>query len=170
MNHVIAYIEENRERFVSDLLDLLRIPSVSADPARGEDMIRCARRVAAFFEAHVKRTASAAVEVEVRKRGGAIPVSLSADSPLVRAAERAVAKGFGRKPYYIRSGGTIPVVGEFKKALGLEVLLLGFGLESDRCHSPNEKFSLVSFHKGILTSAYLIEELTGTAKRKPSVP
>ncbi len=112
-----------------------------------------------LFEAHVRRTASPAVELEVKKQGGADPVSLPPGSPLARAAEKALEKAFGRKPFFIRSGGSIPVVGEMKKILGLDVLLLGFGLEDDRCHSPNEKFSLRSFHKGILTSAHLVEEL-----------
>ncbi len=112
-----------------------------------------------LFEAHVLGRAARGVRVEVEKTGGADPVSLSPDSPLVRAAVRALEKGFGKAPLFTRSGGSIPVVGAFRKLLGLDTLLLGFGLESDRCHSPNEKFSLASFHKGILTSAWLMSEL-----------
>ncbi|HHI68006.1 MAG TPA: M20/M25/M40 family metallo-hydrolase, partial [Planctomycetes bacterium] len=117
------------------------------------------REILDLFEAHVLNRASPGVRVEVKKAGGADPVSLSPDSPLVRAAARALEKAFGKGPLYTRSGGSIPVVGNFKKILGLDTLLLGFGLESDRCHSPNEKFSLESFHKGILTSAWLMKEL-----------
>ncbi len=112
-----------------------------------------------LFEAHVKRTAPPSVEVEVIKQGGARPVSLSPDNPLVQAAAGAEERAFGKKPIFIRSGGSIPVVGELKRILGLDVLLMGFGLEDDRIHSPNEKFSLERFRKGILTSAYLWEEL-----------
>jgi acetylornithine deacetylase/succinyl-diaminopimelate desuccinylase-like protein len=77
----------------------------------------------------------------------------------MEAATRAVTKGFGKKPLFTREGGSIPVVSTFKKALGLDTILLGFGQNDDNLHSPNEKFTLGDYQRGILTSAHLFDEL-----------
>jgi acetylornithine deacetylase/succinyl-diaminopimelate desuccinylase-like protein len=90
---------------------------------------------------------------------GARAVATPLDSPGVRAAERALAKAFGRNPVFIREGGSIPIVGDFKSALGADALLLGFGLNDDNTHSPNEKFRLKDFHRGVEAAARLMEEL-----------
>jgi succinyl-diaminopimelate desuccinylase len=76
------------------------------------------------------------------------------------AAAKAVEKGFGKAPVYIREGGSIPVVSSFKEILGVDTLLLGWGLDDDNTHSPNEKFCLADFHRGIRASAYLWDELS----------
>jgi succinyl-diaminopimelate desuccinylase len=81
------------------------------------------------------------------------------DSPFVSAAERAVERGFGRVPLRIREGGSIPIVTAFRSKLHADSLLLGWGLDDDNTHSPNEKFSIADFHRGIRASAYLWEEL-----------
>ena len=75
------------------------------------------------------------------------------------AAVAAIAAAFGRKPVFIREGGSIPVVVSFKDLLGLETLLLGWGLNTDNLHSPNEHFTLADFHRGIAASAHLWKEL-----------
>jgi succinyl-diaminopimelate desuccinylase len=71
------------------------------------------------------------------------------------AAAEALERGFGRKPVFIREGGSIPIVTAFKEQLGIDTLLLGWGLDDDNTHSPNEKFSLSDFHRGARASAYL---------------
>ncbi len=81
------------------------------------------------------------------------------DSPYVAAAARAIEHGFGRAPVNIREGGSIPVVSTFHDELGIDTLLLGWGLNDDNTHSPNEKFCLADFHRGISASAQLWREL-----------
>lgn len=82
------------------------------------------------------------------------------DSPFVQAAANAVETGFGRPPVFIREGGSIPIVNAFRDLLGVDTLLLGWGLDDDNTHSPNEKFSLADYHRGIKASAYLWQELS----------
>ena len=93
--------------------------------------------------------------------GGAPGVVVPLDSPFVAAAVRAIEKSFGKKPVFMREGGSIPVVRTFRETLGVDTLLLGWGLDDDNAHSPNEKFSLADFHRGIKASAHLWEELAG---------
>ncbi len=81
------------------------------------------------------------------------------DSPYVKAAATAIEGGFGNSPVFIREGGSIPVVTQFAEQLGADTLLLGWGQSDDNTHSPNEKFSLADFHRGIRSSAYLWAEL-----------
>ena len=82
------------------------------------------------------------------------------------AASRAIERAFGRAPVFIREGGSIPVVTAFRQQLGVDVLLLGWGQDDDNTHSPNEKFSLADFHKGITASALLWQELASGTKGK----
>ena len=91
---------------------------------------------------------------------GAPGVVVPLDSPYMAAARRAIETGFGRAPVFIREGGSIPVVATFREQLGVDTLLLGWGLDDDNTHSPNEKFSLADFHRGIKASAHLWEELS----------
>jgi acetylornithine deacetylase/succinyl-diaminopimelate desuccinylase-like protein len=98
------------------------------------------------------------VEIEVTARG-AEGVVVPLDSPHVAAASRAIEQGFGTRPVFIREGGSIPIVTNFKQQLGVDTLLLGWGLDDDNTHSPNEKFCLADFHRGIKASAHLWQEL-----------
>ncbi len=91
---------------------------------------------------------------------GAPGVLVPLDSPYVEAAARAIQYAFGRRPVFTREGGSIPIVTTFSKQLHADALLIGWGQETDNCHSPNEKFSLADFHRGIKASAKLWEELT----------
>jgi acetylornithine deacetylase/succinyl-diaminopimelate desuccinylase-like protein len=79
----------------------------------------------------------------------------------MQAAVRAYAETFGRKPIFVRAGGSIPVVAIFQQMLGIETILMGFGLPDDRLHSPNEKFHLPNFYKGIETVIRFMENLRG---------
>ncbi len=90
---------------------------------------------------------------------GAPGVVVPLESPYVSAASRAIEAGFGKAPVMIREGGSIPIVTKFKTTLGVDTLLLGWGLNDDNAHSPNEKFSLADFHRGIQASAQLWQEL-----------
>jgi succinyl-diaminopimelate desuccinylase len=101
------------------------------------------------------------VEVEVLCSHGAQGVVVPLDSPYVAAATRAIAAGFGKAPVFIREGGSIPIVTTFRERLGVDTLLLGWGLDDDNTHSPNEKFCLADFHRGIKASAHLWQELCG---------
>jgi len=76
------------------------------------------------------------------------------DTKAYMAASKAVELIFGKKPVPFRSGGSIPIVSDFEEVLGVKSILLGFGLESDAIHSPNENYPLVNFYKGIETLAY----------------
>ncbi|MCB9418572.1 MAG: dipeptidase [Ardenticatenaceae bacterium] len=78
--------------------------------------------------------------------------------PAMRAASAAYEQVFGKAPVYMREGGSIPVVAAFQSQLGLETVLMGFGLPGDRIHSPNERFYVSNFYKGIQTSIYFLNE------------
>lgn len=99
------------------------------------------------------------IEMELASRGGTKGFVLSLDSPFMQAASRAIEYGFGRKPVFIRSGGSIPIVNSFSSLLEMDTLLLGWGQDDDNPHSPNEKFSLDDFARGIRSSARLWEEI-----------
>src|SRR5262245_3876439 len=99
------------------------------------------------------------IELEISIAHGAPGVVVPLDSPFVAAAERAIEQSFGKKPVFMREGGSIPIVTTFKQQLGVDTLLLGWGLDDDNLHSPNEKFSLADFHRGIKASAHLWNEL-----------
>jgi acetylornithine deacetylase/succinyl-diaminopimelate desuccinylase-like protein len=81
------------------------------------------------------------------------------DSTYLRAARRAAFTVFGREPVLIGCGGSIPVAGSMQRLLGLDAVFIGFGLDDDRVHSPNEKFELVCFERGIRTHVALLGEL-----------
>ena len=91
------------------------------------------------------------VTAEFRLLHGAPPASVDPSHPLLAKAAAALTEAFGRETVYIRSGGSIPIVGLFQEALGIPSILMGFGLPDDGLHSPNEKFHLPNFHQGIET-------------------
>jgi acetylornithine deacetylase/succinyl-diaminopimelate desuccinylase-like protein len=86
--------------------------------------------------------------VEFHPHGGSPAIQLPYDSPLVSKAKDALSDEWPKPAVLIAMGGSIPIVGDFDTFLGMESLLVGFGLEDDRIHSPNEKYELNSFHKG----------------------
>ena len=108
-------------------------------------------RITAMFTKHFESIAPAGVTVTVRPHHGGEPYVTPTDSKEYRAAERAMEESFGKKPVPTRGGGSIPIVALFEKELGLKTILMGFGLDSDAIHSPNEHFGLFNFYKGIET-------------------
>jgi acetylornithine deacetylase/succinyl-diaminopimelate desuccinylase-like protein len=109
------------------------------------------------FKKYVLKVASPTVKVEIDKTVGARPAIVERDNFMVKASIDALEKGFGKRPVFIREGGSIPIVNVFREELGLETLLLGFGQNDDNVHSPNERFSLTDFHKGIITVAHMFD-------------
>jgi acetylornithine deacetylase/succinyl-diaminopimelate desuccinylase-like protein len=108
-------------------------------------------KMTAMFTKHFESIAPAGVTVKVRPHHGGEPYVTPTDSKEYRAAERAMQESFGKKPVPTRGGGSIPIVALFEKELGLKTILMGFGLDSDAIHSPNEHFGLFNFYKGIET-------------------
>jgi acetylornithine deacetylase/succinyl-diaminopimelate desuccinylase-like protein len=96
---------------------------------------------------------------------GSDPVIVERETPWAQAAAAALEAGFGAKPVFIRSGGSIPVVLTFKKQLGIDSVLMGYGLPDDAAHSPNEKFHLPDFHRGCKASAAFLGEVAARAKK-----
>ena len=93
--------------------------------------------------------------------GGSPGIEVAADSPFVRAARAALAEEYGKPAVLIGCGGSIPVVGSFHKLLGIDSLLMGFGLDGDQVHSPNEKFEVRCFRHGMRSHARLLGHLAG---------
>jgi acetylornithine deacetylase/succinyl-diaminopimelate desuccinylase-like protein len=90
---------------------------------------------------------------------GAAPSLVNPDSPFIRAAATAMSEVFGGETVYIRSGGSIPIVGSFDQHLGIPSVLMGFGLPDDNLHAPNEKFHLPNFYRGIHAVARYLDVL-----------
>ena len=89
--------------------------------------------------------------MEVKPHHGGEPVVTPTDSIAYRAAEKALAEAFNKTPIPTRGGGSIPIVALFEKELDVKTVLLGFGLDSDNLHSPNEKYGIENYLKGIET-------------------
>ncbi|TIX71019.1 MAG: M20/M25/M40 family metallo-hydrolase, partial [Mesorhizobium sp.] len=98
--------------------------------------------------------------VEFHPHGGSPAIKLSYDSPFLAKAKEALSDEWAKQAVITGGGGSIPVVGDFQTYLGLESLLVGFGLDDDRIHSPNEKYELTSFHKGQRSWARILDALT----------
>lgn len=108
------------------------------------------------FEQFVKARVPADCQVEIIRHKGSRALALPFDMPDLTAARSALHDEWGVAPVTIGSGGSIPIVGDFKRILGLDTLLVGFGLDDDRVHSPNEKYDLTSFHKGTRSWARIL--------------
>ncbi len=115
--------------------------------------------IAAAFEAFVKARIPADCSVEFIKYKGSRALALPFDMPDLSRAQKALAEEWEVPAVTIGSGGSIPIVGDFKRTLGLDTLLIGFGLDDDRVHSPNEKYDLTSFHKGTRSWARILAAL-----------
>ncbi|HXH99366.1 MAG TPA: dipeptidase [Sphingobacteriaceae bacterium] len=108
-------------------------------------------KITQLFQAHFEKIAPKNVKVKVTPHHGGEPVVTPTDSPAYQAAHRAITESFGKEPIPTRGGGSIPIVALFEKELGIKTVLMGFGLDSDNIHSPNEKFDIINFYKGIET-------------------
>jgi acetylornithine deacetylase/succinyl-diaminopimelate desuccinylase-like protein len=107
-----------------------------------------AQKLRAHFEAHLPET----MTLDFRPLHGGHGAIVDTTAPAMQAAAEALEGVFGQRPHFTREGGSIPVVADFKRILGLDTVLMGFGLDSDSIHSPNEKFGLDRFHQGIEAS------------------
>ncbi|MEA3342355.1 MAG: M20/M25/M40 family metallo-hydrolase, partial [Chloroflexota bacterium] len=112
-----------------------------------------------LIQNHLTEIAPPTVAVEVRELHGGECAIIRRDSPAMKAAFRAYSEVFGKQPIFVREGGSIPVVAAFQRVLRIETVLMGFGLPDDRLHSPNEKFHLPNFYKGIETSIHFMRFL-----------
>jgi acetylornithine deacetylase/succinyl-diaminopimelate desuccinylase-like protein len=108
-------------------------------------------KIAILFKEHFESIAPKGVKVEVHILHGGQAYVCPIDLPAYKAAEKAYFESFGKRPLPTRSGGSIPIISAFEEILGIKSILMGFGLESDAIHSPNENFPLVNFYKGIET-------------------
>jgi acetylornithine deacetylase/succinyl-diaminopimelate desuccinylase-like protein len=116
-------------------------------------------RIIKLVEKHLRKLCPPTVRIEIEAGHGAEPYLVSPTGPQAQAALRALKSAFGYDPVLMREGGSIPIVNDFKKILGVNSLLLGLALPDDNAHSPNEKFSLDCFAKGQLMAAHLWQEL-----------
>lgn len=110
--------------------------------------------IAALFEKHIQKIAPKGVTVKVKTLQGGEAVVTPIDSPAYQAAAKAIQMTFGKEPIPTRGGGSIPIVALFEDVLGLKTVLLGFGLDNDNIHSPNEKYDVFNYYKGIETIPY----------------
>ncbi len=141
-------------------------------PCRASAKITCRlvpnqdpQKIGDACEAYIRSLAGSRVTVEVlRSKGGSPPAITPIDSPAMHAAAEALEIGFGKPPIFQREGGSIPVVAWFKEALGLDTIMVGFGLPNDRIHAPNEKLDLTCYYGGIRTAAALYDLLGSRLK------
>ena len=117
-------------------------------------VLECMRRF-------VTENAPDGIAVEVQEIHSAPATLVATDHPIIRTAARALRETWGKQTVFIRSGGSIPVVGDFQEHLGIPTVLMGYGLPDDALHAPNEKFSLRNFHMGIASTARFLELLGG---------
>jgi acetylornithine deacetylase/succinyl-diaminopimelate desuccinylase-like protein len=107
----------------------------------------------------IARIAPPTVRIDIDAQIRSRPALIDREHPAMRAAAAAYRRVFGRTPTWIRSGGSVPVVSEFKRVLGIPTVMMGFASPGDNLHGPNERFSLKNFQRAILTSASFLEEL-----------
>ncbi|WP_105373968.1 M20/M25/M40 family metallo-hydrolase [Neorhizobium huautlense] len=113
------------------------------------------------FRAYVRSRIPGDCSVEFHEHGASPAIQLSYDSPVLSKARNALSDEWTNPAVVIGMGGSIPIVGDFQKMLGMDSLLVGFGLVDDRIHSPNEKYDLKSFHKGIRSWTRILAALAG---------
>lgn len=121
----------------------------------GQDPVKITK----LIQEYIPKIAPKGVSVEVHDHHGGQPVSFPTDTPFVKAADRALNRVHGKPAALIRTGGSIPIVAEFDQILQTPVLFVDLGLNEDSIHSPNESFAVSDYHNGILTSAYLLQEI-----------
>lgn len=113
-----------------------------------------------LFMKHFVSIAPKSVRVKVTPHHGGEPVVTPTDSLAYKAASLSYEKTFGKKPIPVRSGGSIPIIAMFEQELGLKTMMMGFGLDSDAIHSPNEHFGLFNYYRGIETIPYFFANYT----------
>jgi acetylornithine deacetylase/succinyl-diaminopimelate desuccinylase-like protein len=115
-------------------------------------------KVVSAFREWVRRHTPRGIRTEVRILSASPGLVVNPEHPAIQVAARAFSDVFGQPTVFIRSGGSIPVVGDFATHLGIPTILMGFGLPDDGLHSPNEKYKLENYYKGIMTIAHFFEQ------------
>jgi len=121
-------------------------------------------RITAKLIDYFRKIAPPGVTVKATEHHGGEPYMTPIDSVAYRAAAAAIRDGFGKEPIPVRGGGSIPICSLFEKELGLKIVFMGFGLDSDNLHSPNEKYDLFNFYKGIETIPYFHQHFADMSK------
>jgi acetylornithine deacetylase/succinyl-diaminopimelate desuccinylase-like protein len=121
------------------------------------------QKVLAAFKQWLKDNTPAGIQTQIRVLSAGPAISVNPDHPAIEIAAKAFSDMLGRPTVFIRSGGSIPIVGEFGTHLGIPTVLMGFGLPDDGLHSPNEKYRISNYYTGIWTIAHFLEEYGKTA-------
>jgi len=110
------------------------------------------------YKSFVEGLTPTGIHLSVRLIHSGDPLVIHTDNPYIKAAERALHQVFGRETVFIRSGGSIPIVGEIERHLKIPSVMMGFGLPDDNLHAPNEKFHIANFYRGIESIILFFEE------------
>ncbi|MEP7110234.1 MAG: dipeptidase [Ferruginibacter sp.] len=122
------------------------------------------KKITAMLLEHFKKIAPPGVTVDAFEHHGGEPYMTPIESKAYQAAAKAMETTFGKAPIPLRGGGSIPICALFEKELGVKIVFMGFGLDSDNLHSPNEKFNVENFYKGIETIPYFHQYFTEMSK------
>jgi acetylornithine deacetylase/succinyl-diaminopimelate desuccinylase-like protein len=117
------------------------------------------KRIYELIRDYVAQITPPTVRSEVRLLHTGDPAFVDIKTPAIQAAIRAYEQGWGKAPMFMREGGSIPIVADFQRELGTPVVLMGFGLNSDGAHGPNEHFDVEMYQRGIDTAIYFLEEI-----------
>jgi acetylornithine deacetylase/succinyl-diaminopimelate desuccinylase-like protein len=117
------------------------------------------QEVFAQYKSYVESLQPKGIELRVRLIHSGDPIVVKTDNPYIQAATHAMYQVFGKETVFIRSGGSIPIVGDFERHLKIPTVMMGFGLPDDNLHAPNEKFHIANFHRGIESIILFFEEL-----------
>lgn len=136
-------------------------------PAKAKAKISCRlvanqdpKTIYKLVKSHIESITPPTLRVEIRQVGSdGYPVLVDINDPALKAAAAAYELGWGKVPLYMRGGGSIPIVADFQNKLNIPVILLGFGLNTDGLHGPNEHFHIEMFHKGIDTAIHFLEQV-----------
>jgi acetylornithine deacetylase/succinyl-diaminopimelate desuccinylase-like protein len=111
------------------------------------------------YKSYVESLQPKRVDLKVRLIHSGEPIVVRTDNRYIQAATHALHRVFSKETVFIRSGGSIPIVGDFERHLKIPTVLMGFGLPDDNLHAPNEKFNIANFHQGIESIILFFEEL-----------
>ncbi len=115
------------------------------------------RKIFSLFKSHVESLCPEGISLDVRLIHSGDPSVIGVNNPYIKAATEAMHKVFGQETVFVRAGGSIPIVGEFERVLGIPSVMMGFGLPDDNLHAPNEKFHIANFYRGIESLIYFFE-------------